>query len=1169
MRFYLFGFSILFVSSGYCQLADFNILSNGCLNQQFEVINSSIGGVDAEWDFCARDLAEVPVINDATVVPGFLGGFGYKAVFDDGQYHAFVPSFAGNILFRLDFGSSLNNTPTVVNLGNPGNLLNKPQSIDVLEVDGSWYAFIGHDTPGQGVIQLNFGPTLTNFPAAKNLGDFGFPTRVYYDVRATREDAGIILVLLDRIDGALVRVRFDNLINYVAQSTDIFVTENIPEASSLFSFDLGRSGNNKIVIVTSYFNNKLLLLNYGSTLLQDPLSFSSYTSPLLEQPIRIRLVNESGRNYALVSNISTTLGLSLIDYNDFTNPPSDVQSIFPALFSVDGQRVNGETFVTGLGSSSVVKRLIFKNDCGAIPSTSNQWQPGFVSYSTQGTKHIALKVSDDIYDSEEKIVTVTSAQAPVVSIQSANSCAQHDILFQGLSSSSITNYDWNFGDSESSNDQNPVHQYATSGTYSVRLTVTGDNGCNNVAQQELVIYDKPVANFDLPSVTPLCTNQPYLFDNTSAFDPNSNPTWSWSINGLEAGTLPDLTATLPGGTGSIRLEASIPGCTSEIIRIIDNVIEGPEIDFSVSGACEDSMIEFTSTISGSINSLSWDFGDGQVSTQENPLHTYINSGTYQVTLEATNDSGCANSKVETIQIYSQPSPNFSLDLPPFSCAGSPSQFNDLTSPLPDSNLASWTWSFGDPSNSTATQQNPTHTYTAAGDYAVSLEVTSNFGCSNSVQKTVTISEPPSVDFFNDPACLSQGTRFTDASSVDVKAWLWSIQNSTYNTKNPTHTFNATGEFPVMLTVTGTNNCINQLSKPVQVPIPVAVNFDAVSTCATLPATFAELTAAGTDPAVSWSWDFNGQPGAGSPEQHTFPTVGTYPVTLSSTRASGCTYTVTKLIPIIPSPVAQFTASTEAGAAPLAVGFTNLSTNASSFMWAFNDAANTTSSEFSPSFIFNDLGTYSVQLIASNSVGCSNSFVKSIHVVVPEMNAAVTDFELVPAGDGTWRATVTVLNKSNLAISNPEIFVDLSGLTQIKERLPITLQPNQSVTQTMSSNFVVSNLQYACAEVRLAEDLYDFDNQQCANLTTESVAILPYPNPVSDELVVNWINTEYDQLSIAIYNSAGQIMLRQEYNPILPNLNQVKVDVSKLGQGIYYVSLSAGGKVSSYRVAIVR
>ena len=128
-------------------------------------------------------------------------------------------------------------------------------------------------------------------------------------------------------------------------------------------------------------------------------------------------------------------------------------------------------------------------------------------------------------------------------------------------------------------------------------------------------------------------------------------------------------------------------------------------------------IAFTDTSTGLPKSWSWDFGDGNTATSQNPVHEYSNAGNYSVTLTVVNDIGSNyTQKVNYIIALPQlPSSNF---CPNITCGNIPLtvQFNDTSTGAP----TSWNWDFGDGCASTG--QNPAHTYFSAGIYNVNLVV---------------------------------------------------------------------------------------------------------------------------------------------------------------------------------------------------------------------------------------------------------------------------------------------------------------------------------------------------------------------------------------------------------------------------------------------------------------
>ena len=145
---------------------------------------------------------------------------------------------------------------------------------------------------------------------------------------------------------------------------------------------------------------------------------------------------------------------------------------------------------------------------------------------------------------------------------------------------------------------------------------------------------------------------------------------------------------------------------------------------------EGESVQFTDQSSYSPTSWSWNFGDGGTSTLQNPSHNYTTSGTYTVSLTATNSHG-TNTMTRSNYITVNPagySPIAAfIGTPTAITAGESVQFTDQSSNSP----TSWSWNFGD--GGTSTSQNPSHTYPSAGTYTVSLTATNSFGSDSEIK----------------------------------------------------------------------------------------------------------------------------------------------------------------------------------------------------------------------------------------------------------------------------------------------------------------------------------------------------------------------------------------------------------------------------------------------------
>jgi PGF-pre-PGF domain-containing protein len=359
------------------------------------------------------------------------------------------------------------------------------------------------------------------------------------------------------------------------------------------------------------------------------------------------------------------------------------------------------------------------------------------------------------------------------------------------------------------------------------------------------------------------------------------------------------------------------------------------------------------------------------STEQNAIHTYTDAGTYQVSLQAYNPGGYDNViRAAYVTTAVAPVANFSSNV----TSGNVPFFVNFTDSSTNS-PTSWFWDFGDGTNSTL--QNPTHEYSSAGTYNVSLNA-SNVGGSNvSTQLSyITVADMPVANFTSNvtSGAIPLSVNFTDSSTNSPTTWFWEFGDGTNSTsQNPTHIYTSTGAYNVSLNASNVagSDVTMQLSYITTAVTPVA-NFSANVTSGLAPLSV-NFTESSTNSPTSWFWDFGD--GTNSTDQsptYTYSSAGTYNVSLNASNAGGSNVsTQLSYITVTDVPVANFTASTESGYAPLSVVFTDNSSNSpTSWFWDFGDGENSTSQ--SPTHSFSAIGTYNVNLNASNLAGSNVS-----------------------------------------------------------------------------------------------------------------------------------------------------------------------------------------------------
>lgn len=583
------------------------------------------------------------------------------------------------------------------------------------------------------------------------------------------------------------------------------------------------------------------------------------------------------------------------------------------------------------------------------------------TYTNPGTYTVQLIAISgaSCRDTFERSITVYPR--PTADFAFTVECLGSPTTFTDNSTGAVA-WEWDFGDGNTSNLQNPTHTYATPGTRNVRLIVTSADGCRDTIIKPVPVNATPNPNF---SATTACLGQATSFTDLTPGTPTS---WRWDFgDGSPEATIQNPTHTYAApGTYTVKLVVSLgSGCVDSITRSV-TVHPVPTAGFTATTACaRDEAVTFTNTSTGA-TAYQWDFGDGSpISTALNPSHTYTTGGTYTVQLIAINAPGCRDTFTQAVTVYPKPDIDFTATSP---CLGSATNFTG-TSTEP---LITWQWDFGD--GNTGNGQNVSHTYAAAGNYTVTLIGQTADGCKDTMVKTVQVRGLPTAAFTADMPCFGEPMTFTD-QSIDAVAWSWDFGDGTGTStqQNPTYTYAAAGTYTVTLTVLNAVGCSHTTSQAVTVRPKPTADFTADTACWTYPTSFTDASVG----AVSWLWDFGDSQSSNQQNpQHTYANPGTYTVTLIVTNAQGCRDTVQKQVLVHPRPVASFTYDT--ACALRITQFTDATQGAVSFwLWDFGDGNSSTLQN--PAHVYATGGVYTVTLTVGNSVGCTDVYTAPVAV----------------------------------------------------------------------------------------------------------------------------------------------------------------------------------------------
>jgi len=575
------------------------------------------------------------------------------------------------------------------------------------------------------------------------------------------------------------------------------------------------------------------------------------------------------------------------------------------------------------------------------------------------------------------------------------------VQFTDASTGSINSWSWDFGDGQTSTQQNPSHMYTNAGTYTVALTVNGPGGSNMKTRNNYIVVNEPAPVADFTG-SPTSGVKPLTVQFTDASTGSIN-SWSWNFGDGQTSTQQNPSHTYANaGTYTVALIVTGPGGSNTKTRsnYITVTEPAPVADFtgSPTSGVKPLTVQFTDASTGSINSWSWNFGDGQTSTQQNPSHTYANAGTYTVALIVTGPGGSNTKTRSNYIVVNEPAPVADF-------TGSPTsgtkplavQFTDASA----GSINSWSWDFGD--GQTSTQQNPSHTYANAGTYTVALTVTGPGGSNTKTRSNyITVTEPaPVADFTGSPTSGVKPltVQFTDASTGSINSRSWNFGDGQTSTQqNPSHTYANAGTYTVALTVTGpggSNTKTRSNYITVTEPAPVA-DFTGSPTSGVKPLTV-QFTEASSGSINSWSWNFgDGQTSTQQNPSHTYANAGTYTVALTVTGPGGSnTKTRSNYITVTePAPVADFTGSPTSGVKPLTVQFTDASSGSiNSRSWNFGDGG--TSTLQNPSYTYLNPGMYAVSLTVTGPGGSNIKTRPNYITVTPPVSVDERDSREIP------------------------------------------------------------------------------------------------------------------------------------------------------------------------------
>ncbi|MFH0893488.1 MAG: gliding motility-associated C-terminal domain-containing protein [Bacteroidota bacterium] len=565
-------------------------------------------------------LANVPT----AVSMGNIGTLSYPVdvyVFKNGaDWHGLTVNADNYTVTRFDFGSSLANTPTGVNLGNIGGLV-APVGICPIVDNGNWYLFVTN-RDNNTISRLDFGSSLLNIPVGTNLGNINGTFNMPRDITIVRDCNQIFGLVVNQNSDDIVRLDFTSGITGVPNATSL---------GNIAGFDFPHSispivrVDDTLVSFTTNVNNNTISRLYYTGCTNASTNYSTLQNP---PPISY---NTTG-----VYNISLTVDEGLPGWNSVCHSITVIAGGLPVNAASNSPVCSGDSVhlfeTTNAYSSYTWSGPNGFNSALQNPSVPNAVVANQGWYIVSASGSVCGSARDSVY------VTVNpSPTVPVFSNVTGTSCNLSNGSATATSGGGTApyTYTWN---------TTPVQTGQTvsnlpGGNYTV--TVSDANGCS--ASNSVTITTSAGITLSITTIDATC-NQ----GGAATAVVSGNPleySYVWS-NGETTQTITNLPA------GSYSVTVSLLSCSNTATAQI-SASAGPQAAVSWTPSyitVDEPDVSFHDQSSGNPVSWQWTWDNGSTSTLQNPINSFNTAGTYSGMLIVTDINGCSDTAYFTIVV---------------------------------------------------------------------------------------------------------------------------------------------------------------------------------------------------------------------------------------------------------------------------------------------------------------------------------------------------------------------------------------------------------------------------------------------------------------------------------------------------------------------------------------
>jgi gliding motility-associated-like protein len=529
----------------------------------------------------------------------------------------------------------------------------------------------------------------------------------------------------------------------------------------------------------------------------------------------------------------------------------------------------------------------------------------------RGLYRMQLRIEDlngCIYTSPARDIMAAGPIANYSTLSATSGCENLPVSFQDRSNvdgiNQVISRLWDFGDGTAVTNilTGPVqHIYRKPGSYTVKLTLVDNLGCNSVVEKTTVQVSQSGVDF-YPLQTASCLNKLVQFQ---VITPTKYVSFKWDLGDggpLDFTASPTVKYTVVGKKDISLTVVDGFGCQSTTKKAKLVEIDMPSADIDVVkdySNCPPFPAQFL--FKGKFaESYKWSFGNGASSAEPSPTYVYLKPGKYNATLKVVSPGGCeANSRVIPITVEG---PTGIVDYNPVACE----PFNALIK-VDSRNAKSVTIDYGDgyaDENLNFGTGQYLYQYKDSGTYTPNVFISNGLGCTVLLPQGDPIKAVSVLPIFRGDDlfhCDRGNVNFSDLSlsNDQLAGWTWQFGDLKTGTgKKPSHFYQSPGLYNVKMTVTTSLGCVDTLTRVQYVDIQASPDIAMdVSKPVVCEEDLIQLSGVevrpNNSPIISWFWDFTNGNSADVqiPEKQLFRKAGTYPIRIYATNQKGCSDTL--------------------------------------------------------------------------------------------------------------------------------------------------------------------------------------------------------------------------------------------------------------------------------------